>query len=790
MSKPVKSKLIRQDQPSSSRVRNSVPLTNEVVLGYLKACQKLSVEHARHAFDAYLKSWVESFDVEIERSRSNQESMDLAGIQRAIKEQASELKRYFCGYFSEGFVKFNKKTLNTGVERDPDQINDTELSLIDNQALEETIAISSITHKADSYFSESLWALNQRFSILNDGETVSEASNPVSPIQLCDSLRRALRLLNIDARMKILAYKIFDLQVNPLVKVIISDCNNYLIENGILPNLKYQLPAQENSADELEERIVNSGTFNDEASKESRKEAASALLNETYESDLVTSIRSLQGRLQRGVDNNGVDNSSPNHAVNSGGDESADTSGDGGANQSKTNASTKRPATVDDLVDVLNSLQKVEMGLTRIPDWETIPEPVNVAAATARIQERLLIEKKSSNVNSNDMQIIDLVGMLFEYMLNDENLPDSVKTLLSYLHTPFLKIAFLDKNFFEQDEHPARLLLNVLAEAGSRYVDHDGNSEFDMFEKIKHVVNQVLDSFENEVKVITELLLSFRAYVKQIQRKQELTEKRAKEKAKGEDKLRQAKLLVNEETRKRIDGKDLPSSMLLFLLQPWTDYLSFILLRYGQMSKSWEEGLLLVDNILWCCEPKKSPGDRDKQQRLYSSVIEQVRSGLDTIGFSKDKTENLVDALSSVIKLAIENNTAEVASEPVREELERKAAEKAGVNASKDDRETPEEKDMVDKLKVIEFGTWLEFEGGRRLKIAWYNTRTTQYMLVNQMGKRVEMMKSLELARCMIARKVKVISGSSKPFFERALENILEKLNERAENLGSEKQDD
>ena len=54
------------------------------------------------------------------------------------------------------------------------------------------------------------------------------------------------------------------------------------------------------------------------------------------------------------------------------------------------------------------------------------------------------------------MQTIDLVGMLFEYMLSDEHLPDSVKALLSYLHTPFLKIAFIDKDFFEQPEHPAR----------------------------------------------------------------------------------------------------------------------------------------------------------------------------------------------------------------------------------------------------------------------------------------------------------------------------------------------
>jgi len=44
----------------------------------------------------------------------------------------------------------------------------------------------------------------------------------------------------------------------------------------------------------------------------------------------------------------------------------------------------------------------------------------------------------------------------------------------------------------------------------------------------------------------------------------------------------------------------------------------------------------------------------------------------------------------------------------------------------------------------------------------------------------------LQLAREMIAGKARVIAGSTKPFFERALENIYQTLNERAGVLAAD----
>ncbi len=755
------SRLIRDGEDKNSEQAKpshlQLPLSNSAVITHLKACQGLAAEHSRQAFRQYIKVLDDALTLEISQAKSNQESMELQDVQRQLRQSREELERYFCGYLSEGFVKFKKRELNTSVNADTS--NPEELSLLGNDELEEAIAISSITQRADEYFAEPLWALNQRFSVLNGGQRVSESNNPASPIQFCESLRKALKLVPMNTKAKNLAYKIYDDQLIGVMQGLSEEINRYLKQNEILPNLKYTLPTGTVPASTVGSQTE--GVLSQLAAAQASQEQGLQQDQDPneYQGNLVQAIRNLQNQLlvpgiaqQAGLPANGV------------------------------------LVTGDNLVGALQNLQHQSMqggGLTATDAGQKII-PLDISQVISKLKEEISAENSEAEVEQHDMHTIDLVGMVFEYMLNDANLPDSVKALLSYMHTPFLKIAFIDPGFFEQADHPARVLLNSLAEAGSKWVGNDGTSQYDIYNKIKDIVNRVLKEFESDIKIITELLLEFKSYTKNIVRRQELMEKRATEKAQGEEKLREVKLKVNDEIRGRTEKKELPSAVLLFLLQPWSDYLSFALLRYGEKSEKWLKAVGLVDDVLWCIEPKISENDRSRQMELHSDVIAAISSGFETIGYDQEKGKKLIDALSSLIKLALQSKKAEPAPAPMRNKLERIAAEKAGTKETADNRWSPEEQQMVESLKMIEFGTWFEFEGGRRLKVAWYNARTSHYMLVDQMGKRVDMMSGLMMARQMIAGKAKIISGSSKPFFERALENILEKLNEKADSISTE----
>ena len=711
------------------RVRH-IPLSPEKSLEHLKSCQTIAVKHARGYFGVFAKALSHAFDLQIDAARSNQEVAELSGIQRLFQKNRQEIEEYFAGYVAEGFVKFKQKTLCTELN----QSGGEELSIVDNLDLEESLLLAGIVQSIENDLAEPLWALNQRMALLNGGEPVREASNPSAPVQFCESIRKACKLIPMTIPAAKTVLSTFGDNVRPLIQDVVSDTNQYLAEKGVMPDLKYRkskpVIAKKNVLEKEAEALADNGDGD----------------SATYQQSLLGAIRGLQQTLSSLSQQPNVLNSSMGAFSN------------------------------QQLVDALQAVQLQSLGMMAMPfgGGASAISPMNINAIQQQLQQQLGAQ---GHVGQNDMYAIDLVGRIFEYMLRDDNLPDSVKAALSYLHTPFIKVAFLDRGFFENPDHPARALLNDLAEAGVHWIGNDGTIQHDMLNKIRHTVDRVLKEFTNDLKVITSILIEFNNYTKNIVRRQDLMEKRATEKAQGEVRLREVKNRVNEEIMKRTEERDLPSSVLLFLLQPWFDFLSFCMLRYGIESEQWLNALGLVDDLLWAIEHKTESSDRTIQQELITRLQVEIKAGFDVIGYDADKGEKLIESITDVLRASLAQQTLAPEPEPVRIEAAKVVAEKKIDNpASLSNKATDEEQRVIDGLKLIEFGTWFEFDGGRRLKVAWYNSRTMHYMLVNQVGKKEAMLTGLELARKMIAKTAVIVSGSSKPFFERALENIYQNM--------------
>ncbi len=775
---------------------SSVAMSEQLVIQHLKHCRDLTRGFAYRVFPNFWRQWCKQVLEIAEQAKSNKEQIALYETQNLLSAVQQAAEQEFCQHLANGFVKFKNKSLNTltGEERFSGDI----LSLVEHSDLEETIAITSITHRADNFFADHLWAFQQRLALLNDGEKIDERSNPVSPVQFCEALRKLLANLEVDVKTKIIGYKLFDQDVVGLLDELYLELNDYLVRQNLLPNLRFVQNNQEKvtgaakreevvADDPLDTLTTPSEQQTEEDEQHHHRRASDKLLSGSlnpndiqYQNSLLNAIRLLQAHVTQqlpAVQATQALHPQPAQAV-------------GG--QAVTGVPVA-PASLQvysqpQLVGVLEHMQTQALNFTQqaLANHEAGPVAIqmqNVADVGRTMMEKIASENENGAVEAGDMQTIDLVGMLFEYMLSDDHLPDSVKALLSYLHTPFLKIAFIDKNFFEQPEHPARVLLNSLAEAGVRWVSNDGSDQYDMFTKIKTTVFRLLQEFKNDVRIFAELLIEFNAYTHNVARRQELMERRALEKAQGEEKLREAKIQVNNEVRSRTDNREMPSAILLLLLQPWSDYLSFVLLRYGDKSDSWKRALQVIDDLLWSLEPKTKQADKVRQMEVQDDLTSALERGFETIGYEQAKGRKLLDAVVSLQRMALLSRKAEPAPAPMRTKLESLAAEKAGHISEQSQEPSPEEAKIVDSLKMVEFGTWFEFEGGKRLKVAWYNKKTQHYMLVDQQGRKVSLAAGLQLARDMLAGRAKVIAGSTKPFFERALENIYHTLNERADAL-------
>jgi hypothetical protein len=123
----------------------------------------------------------------------------------------------------------------------------------------------------------------------------------------------------------------------------------------------------------------------------------------------------------------------------------------------------------------------------------TAIDPQNLKAAT----HQQLVDFKQQNqhqVNSADGQTIDVVSMLFDFFFDDEALPAPIKVLIGRLQIPILKVAILDKEFFNQKKHPARKLLDSISRASLGWGDNN-KDQAALIEKIEEVVNFLINEF-------------------------------------------------------------------------------------------------------------------------------------------------------------------------------------------------------------------------------------------------------------------------------------------------------
>lgn len=801
MSKLVKNK---GEAPIKRTETKSKPLTEDMAREHVAACRKLAVAHTRSVFDVYHRLLFDALGAESTRIKNKESSSEWLDVQNLVKQKKGEIKRIFCDCVSNGFIHL----IDSVAKNDNDKKKQEQSSALKKNAIAEDVIISAVVRHIEDKVSDSLWVSTHRLSVLCGGRQIYDDKNPMSPVQLCLALLRSIDHLNFNFNVKKVIFSAFAKPLVSLTTKTLNSTNAYLKEQGVLPNIQYQSCDSSSLDDGASAPIPNTPNLNipnsslPKPSTSSSKEdveinstADEGGVNLIIEPGLIEKIREIQKSIRKTT--------------------------------STLESTNDKQIPSEELIQILNVLHEQAPNLK-----QAVKEGESLAVSKKDVPSQVLIEqlKKDERIKQSDMEVVDLVGMLFEFMLNDDSLPPSLKALLSYLHTPFLKIAFTDKQFFECVEHPARLLLDTLTEAGSQWIDAQGHDEFDMYERIKDVVTKIQNAKSNETKLVTELLLGFRGELKLLKRKQNMIGKKAKEKALGEGRLLDAKETVAREISERIRDKDLPSCVLVFLSQAWSDYLSFTLLRSSQNSETWKKGLELIDELVWSAEPKFSIEEQSQLKECYPQIIKRIKDGLIRIGFTSLKANDLTASISAFIDLsvnktlpvpvvvnvktgrkAIEKNKATEENKPIEQDEdtydpsiiggravinvlkssdESPNRQSSNVHVSKKpfdevvDKPTKDEVQMVENLKVIEFGTWLEYKEGRRVKIAWHDSRNNEYMLVDQMGRRVDKLTGLALAREMIAGKLKIISGSSKPFFERALENIYDKLNNHSRPTG------
>jgi hypothetical protein len=692
---------------------------------YLRSCRERVGQHMQKRFDTFLAELPNKLFELAEKAGNNRDQSLLFDARKQVEQQHEAISKQFLRHIENAFDAFSAHKATVSAQFS--EIDSSDLRLVENDSLEISIALSTMAHKAETRAAEELYALNQRLSAIRGGAKIANGQAPVEPAVLVEAMAAPFEPLPIDTKTRLTIFKLFDQSFMVDLEAFYHELNSFFIEGGILSNLRFEI---------------------NRSSADGAAESASARRDVFAESGMSAGSVDAQQQLIQNILN--LQRARPSVAT------------------------PHEPIPHDELVGRLGDLQ-----IKSIPAFGEGDIPVIIVQATPdALSTRLRQEKPDRSISRLDSDVIELVGMLFEYMLNDEALPDSAKALLSYLHTPYLKLALIDREFFEQPQHPARILLNHMVEAGEKWLDANAQSRNVVLQQMRSVVQRILDDFKEDTTIFSELALEFSGFLRQHERRVKMAEERARQAAKGEDKLREIRQRVYKLLDERIVGMRIPSPIYTLLYEAWTAYLCFSLLRFGDNSLQWLEGLRVVDDILWFIKPKLEWDDKRRTQEMKTVLFPALQTGFDVVGYNSQEGERLLKSLNLCQRLA----TDSLVDPALREAMESESDEPpASVQELRNKYRKPEipiaDAELVDELNRLDFGTWFIFtgQGGmQHLKLAWYNANTMHFMFVNKMGQQVAVKRADELAADIKAGKVHIVeTDSNKPFFEKALERIL-----------------
>lgn len=755
------SKVVPEQSPTSPVGRLPVALTNVRD----KAAQQLKT-----ALQALFDNADDTLFEMADRATSNAEQNAFFEAMRDLRLKRKNIERGFLQKVFEAFATLNQYEI--GKPAPLDAVSFDTLSLVQNDALEESVALDSMVAKVMSRDATALGHLTTRFNAMVS-KKLDDKTNPVGPASLCEFFLDACSNLGVEIRVKLIILKLFEKYVLSDLDQLYAEANQALIAAGVLPELK-SAPARRNPL----RSSAPAGGVRQDASPELSAEFADEGVQEVFGAlqELLSQARgTLAPQRNRPADAMPISSNDLMRLL--------------------SHMQQRAPAQVSDDFDLREQLEGL---LTR----------ASAKAGKARV------------VGEVDEDVINLVSMLFEFILDDRTLPDSLKALIGRLQIPMLKVAVIDKTFFSRGSHPARRLLNEIASAALGWGEQDDAQRDSLYQKIEQVVQRLLNDFVDDPVIFSELLAEFLAFTGDERRRSELLEQRTRDAEEGSAKAALARREVEQALNERLLGKTLPEVVVRLLQEAWSKVLMLTCLKHGVESAEWQAALVTMDDLVWSVELHEEPEARMRLLEMVPGLLKALREGMAGAAFDPFSTGEFFSQLEALhvqafqrFKRSLPEENPQSGVPPLAEidEEQRAALAEAGIElplldlpaaeaveepamvevveeiillapgelrAAEPEASLPDDDESLLQVDNLRVGSWVEFQEDEehklRCKLAAVIKPTGKYIFVNRTG-----MKVLEKTRMGLAvefRRSAIRLLDDALLFDRALESVIGNL--------------
>jgi len=694
-----------------------------------KAAQQL-----RHGLQELFDNADDTLFEMADRARNDVEQNLFFEAMRDLRLKRKNIERGFLEQFFEAFVSLTQ--YDTTQSALPQALAFDASVALPNDDMERSVAVEAMVGKVLNRDGFALDQLTARLSALL-GRELLDRHNPMGPAMLCEYFMQAGRNLGVEIKVKLIILKLFERYVLRDANQLYAEANQLLAATGVLPDLK---PAP---ARRVTDRVAAGvGTEPAQASTRVGGPPTDDSVQEVF-----AALQELLFHVRGSV-----------------------------APTLEASAQTQ-PISTRDLMRLLSHLQQY------------VPAPAAQDDFDLRNQLEQLLTRvsvksgKSRVVGVADEDVINLIAMLFECILDDRNLPDSLKALIGRLQIPMLKVAVLDKSFFSRSSHPARRLLNEIATAAMGWGECDDHERDSLYLRIEQVVQRLLNDFVDDPAVFSELLADFLAFTSDERRRSDLLEQRTRDAEEGRARTELARQRVEQVLNQALLGKVLPQRVVVFVQEAWSQVLLLTCLKHGDQSAEWHADVQSMEQLIWSVQRHDEPGASLRLLALVPGLLKSLRDGLSSSAFDPFATSEFFSELEALhVQLferpgqKLEPSVKTPVMVEVRQQVVLRTADEGPVDTASV--RLPEDDAGLLQVDQLRLGGWVEFqedeENTLRCKLAAIIEATGKYIFVNRTG-----MKVLERSRTGLAlefRRGAVRALDDTLLFDRALESVIGNL--------------
>jgi len=650
---------------------------------------------------------------------------------RALRQSRTPLEKSFVDHFELAFVSLRRQF-------NPEVHGSHDLSLLEEEDLEVQLASELVMDAVVRAHGAALDVVEKRLECIMDVANLNHSQNPLSAVSLANAMHVAQGGIELPGNLRVVLYKFYERELLTSLGPMLVELNELMAQAGVLPELGNPTPAELHHATPAAPVVA----------------AKPAPAGAPDDAAVFNALCSLL-HTWRPQQSDFAGSSVPAFPA------------------ATPAAPAQRPMAMNELVSVLTLLQ------TSVPQ-SVVAAMQEPALSLADMLKREMISNAQHiglqpdqiHMSRDDEDAIDLVGMLFDVLFDERDFELQARSLVSRMVVPYVKAAVIDRRLFQSKAHPARRLLNSVAEAveGNK---GEGPQERELLNKAETVVDRLIAEFNEDVAIFETLEQELRAFLDQHRRRIDLTERRATEAQRGQERLEQARQLAGVELESRAAGRALPESLVEFLTRHWTHHLSMIALREGPESPSWNAAIGVADSLISLL-PAAGKAPRHVGSAILS-LREPIEAVLASSGVAGTAAQEVIRQLTWGLEtLSRQHEPAKPVARPevataILPPVLKLVSDKDKFDVNAED---------VGLFRNMAVGTWIHLAGddGKHhpAKMSWISPISSRLMFVNRRGVRVLVASVEELAA--MKKEGKLITHLQENVFDQALQSVMGRL--------------